>query len=145
MKKIFLTAAISFLSFGVACADIDRPIEVKDLPTKAQTFLKQHFSNTAVSLAVEDKEFVFNEYEVVLVNGAKMDFDSSGEWTEIDCKYATVPDAIVPKQILSSVAERYPDAKVLKIKRQRKGYEVSLSNRLELSFDSKFKVVDIDD
>ena len=145
MKKFFLTAAILVLAFGSACADIDRPIEVKDLPVKAQSFLKQHYPSIEVSLAIEDKEFLFNEYEVVLVNGIKLDFDSSGEWIEVDCKYDSVPSAVVPLQIQQDVAKRYPDAKIIKIKRERRGYEVSLSNRLELSYDSKFKVVEIDD
>ena len=145
MKKFFLTAAISVMALGSACADIDRPIEVSDLPAKAQSFLKQYYPSVEISLAIEDKEFLFDEYEVVLVNGIKIDFNSSGEWIEVDCKYDSVPSVVVPLQIQQDVAKRCPDAKIIKIKRLRKGYEVSLSNRLELTYDSKFKVVEIDD
>ena len=145
MKKIFLAAVVSVFSLGVACAGVDRPIEVSELPTKAQGFLKSHFSKLAVSFAKEDLEFMYNDYEVVLVDGTKLDFNSSGEWKEVDCKFGEVPRSIVPKQILKYVGEKYPDAKILKIERARNAYEVSLSNRLELTFDSKFRVVDIDD
>jgi predicted phosphodiesterase len=43
------------------------------------------------------------------------------------------------------VAKNYPDAKIIKIDRDRRDYEVSLSNRLELTFDMKFNLVEIDD
>jgi hypothetical protein len=33
----------------------------------------------------------------------------------------------------------------MKIDRDRRDYEISLSNRLELTFDKKFNLVDIDD
>ena len=38
----------------------------------------------------------------------------------------------------------YPDTKVLKIERDKKEYEVKLSNRVELKFDLKFNLIDID-
>ncbi|MBQ5785524.1 MAG: PepSY-like domain-containing protein, partial [Alistipes sp.] len=63
----------------------------------------------------------------------------------VDCKYGQVPSAIVPKQILKYLSSKYPDVKVVKIERLRKGFEVSLSNRIELEFDQQFRVVDIDD
>lgn len=144
MRKMFLTAAISVFALGVACAGVDRPIEVNELPDKAQSFLKTHFADVKVSLAKEDSEMLYNEYEVVLVNGAMLDFSSSGEWKQVDCKYGQVPGAIVPKQIKDYVAQKYPDAKIVKIERMRRGYEISLSSRIELEFDRNFKVVDID-
>ena len=55
-----------------------------------------------------------------------------------------VPGAIVPQQIKDYVAQKYPDAKIVKIERMRRGYEISLSSRIELEFDRNFKVVDID-
>lgn len=145
MKKMFLTVAVSVFALGVACAGVDRPIEVNELPAKAQSFLKAHFADVEVSLAKEDNELLYNEYEVVLVDGSMLDFKSSGEWREVDCKYGQVPSAIVPKQILKYLSSKYPDVKVVKIERLRKGFEVSLSNRIELEFDQQFRVVDIDD
>ena len=41
-------------------------------------------------------------------------------------------------------ATNYPDAKILKIERDKKDYEVKLSNRTELKFDLKFNLIDID-
>jgi len=51
---------------------------------------------------------------------------------------------IIPAAIQKYVTTHYPDAKVLKIERDKKDYEVKLSNRTELKFDLKFNLIDID-
>ncbi|MBR4853541.1 MAG: PepSY-like domain-containing protein [Alistipes sp.] len=145
MKKLVLTLSVFFAAIGVACADVDRPIEVNKLPDAAQKFLKQYFPNASVSLAKVDVELVYKEYDVLLTDGTRVDFNNSGEWIDVDCKFATVPEGIVPRQIVDYVAKNYPNANILRIERDRNSYEVSLSNRLELTFDKKFKIVDIDD
>ena len=145
MKKLGLIVTAMFLALGVACADVDRPISVKDLPEKAQKFLKEHFSERDVSFAKEDPELMHKDYEVVLTDGTKLEFDSTGEWTSVDCRYGSVPMAIVPKQIVDYLKKNYPEAVVLGIDHERKEYEVKLNNHLELTFDKNFKLVDIDD
>lgn len=145
MKKIILTLSVMIAAVGVACADVDRPIEVNKLPAESQRFLKQYFPQVGVSLAKEDVELTYKEYEVVLTDGTRIEFRSNGEWKDVDCKFAEVPKGIVPKRIEDYIKKNYPDAKVIKIDRDRRTYEVSLSNRLELTFDMKFKLVDIDD
>ncbi len=145
MKKMFLTCSILFAAVGVACADVDRPIEVEKLPDAAQKFLKQYFSQAGVSLAKEDVELTYKEYEVVLTDGTRIEFRSNGEWKDVDCKFSEVPAGIIPAQIADYVKKNYPDVKIVQIDRDRRTYEVSLSNKLELKFDSKFKLIDIDD
>ena len=145
MKKLVLTLSVFFAAIGVACADVDRPIEVDKLPDAAQKFLKQYFPNASVSLAKVDVELAYKEYDVLLTDGTRIDFNNSGEWIDVDCKYAAIPEGIVPQQIVDYVAKNYPNVNILRIERDRHTYEVSLSNRLELTFDKKFKIVDIDD
>lgn len=145
MKKIISTFALLVLAFGVACANVDRPIKANQLPAPAQEFIKQHFSKSTISFAKIDDELTYKEYEVMLADGTKLEFNGDGEWKDVDCKYGAVPAAIVPKQIADYVAKHYPDVKIIKIDRDRRDYEVSLSNRLELTFDMQFNLVDIDD
>ena len=145
MKKLVLTLSVFFAAIGVACADVDRPIEVDKLPDAAQKFLKQYFPNASVSLAKVDVELAYKEYDVLLTDGTRIDFNNSGEWIDVDCKYAAIPEGIVPRQIVDYVAKNYPNVNILRIERDRHTYEVSLSNRLKLTFDKKFKIVDIDD
>jgi len=115
------------------------------LPDAAQQFLKQYFPKLEVSLAKEDVEITYKEYEVVLTDGTRIEFRSNGEWKDVDCKFSEVPAGIVPKQIVEYVKKNYPDVKIIQIDRDRRDYEVSLSNNLDLIFDMKFKLIDIDD
>lgn len=145
MKKLFLIAAVVFMSLGVACAEADRPITVDKLPQKAQQFIKSYYQQVGVTYAKEDKDLVSTEYEVLLADGTRMEFASSGEWTSVECKGSAVPEDIVPQQIKQYVAKNYPNTKILKIDRDRRDYEVTLSNRLELKFNKEFKLIEIDD
>lgn len=81
----------------------------------------------------------------MLADGTKIEFNAEGEWKDVDCTSGEVPVAIIPKQINDYVAKSYPGVKFLKIDRDRRSYDVSLSNRLELKFDKQFNLVDIDD
>lgn len=145
MKKIMSVLAVLFLALNVACANEDRPIQVEQLPAAAQKFIKTHFPDSKISYAKIDDELVYKEYEVMFADGVKIEFNGDGEWKDVDCKFGAVPAAIIPKKIASYVAKNYPDAKIIKIDRDRRDYEVSLSNRLELTFDMKFNLVEIDD
>ena len=53
--------------------------------------------------------------------------------------------AIVPQPILTFVRKHYPDSHICKVERDRKGYEVKLDNRLELTFGAKFRLIEVDD
>ena len=90
-------------------------------------------------------ELLGKKYDVIFTNGEKIEFDSKGQWTDIECKQSQVPAALVPAAIAAFVKKNYPQAAILKIERDRKTYEVELSNRLELKFDKSFRLIDIDD
>lgn len=61
------------------------------------------------------------------------------------CRYSSVPAAVIPAQIAQYVSGHYPDASIVQIDRDKHDYEVKLSNGLELTFDLKFNLIDIDD
>ena len=84
-------------------------------------------------------------YEVVLDNSVKIEFLKDGEWKEVDCKYSAVPAAIVPSAIAKYVEGNYENVQIVKIDRSKREYDVDLSNKLELTFDSRFNLIDIDD
>ena len=52
--------------------------------------------------------------------------------------------AIVPQQIRDYVTKNYPKNKIVAIDRDRRDYEVELDNGLDLKFDLKFRLIDID-
>lgn len=145
MKKI-LFALVAIFTLGVfsAQADNDRIISKDKLPAEAQAFLNTHFADKKISYAKEERDFLERSYEVVLVDGTKLEFTRGGAWKDVDCRYSEVPAAIVPALIKKYVEENFAGEKVLKIERDSNDYEVKLSNRYELTFDKKFNIMDID-
>ena len=67
-------------------ADNDKPVQVNQLPAKAQTFLNTYFKDVKVALATQDTELFSKSYDVVFNTGDKVEFDKSGEWTEVRCR-----------------------------------------------------------
>lgn len=146
MKKFFLVAFTLFVALSNVNADErDRVITKEQLPTAAQSLLTTHFSALKISLVKEDREFISRNYEVIFTDGTKVEFTRNGEWKELDCRKSAVPAALIPASIKNFVTERYPDAKILQIDRDSNDYEVKLSNKLELTFDKKYNIIDIDD
>lgn len=146
MKKFFLVAFTLFVALSNVNADErDRVITKEQLPTAAQSLLTTHFSGLKISLVKEDREFISRNYEVIFKDGTKVEFTRNGEWKELDCRKSAVPAALIPASIKNFVTERYPDAKILQIDRDSNDYEVKLSNKLELTFDKKYNIIDIDD
>ena len=61
--------------------------------------------------------------------------NSKGEWLEIDCKNKSVPSTFIPQAISKYMKANYNGHKTVKIERNRKGYELTLENGLEVDFD----------
>ena len=146
MKKIIF-AALALFTIGIATASADknRIIAKENLPQKSQQFINSHFSSIKVSYVKEEYDFFEKSFEVVFADGSKVEFARNGEWKEVDCRYTAVPTPIVPQAIVKYIKSNYPDVKVLQIEKKRSDYEVKISNRLELTFDSKYNIIDIDD
>lgn len=130
---------------GNASAYDDKPIEMSQLPAKAQELIKTHFAKSKVSYAMVDKSLFGNDYKVVFDNANQIEFDKNGEWTDLECKVGGVPKAIVPSQIEAYVTKNHLNNNVVKIEKSKLGYEIELSNGMELTFDSKLQFFRYDD
>ena len=146
MKKI-LVIILAVFSLGVVTvkADNDRVITKDALPAKAQQFVNAHFASVKISYIKEDRDFFDRNYELVFADGSKIEFGRNGEWVDVDCRYNSVPQAIVPAAIQTYVKSNFPDVKIIEIERKRANHEVKLSNKLELVFDKNLKIKGIDD
>ena len=131
MKKLALFLVSVFVMSGIAFADNDKPIQIG---------LSTYFKSSKVALAKQETDLFSKSYDVIFTTGEKVEFDKSGDWTEVSCKVNGVPSAIVPQGIKSYVQSNYPDARILSIERDRSNYEVKLSNRWEITFDSQMRV-----
>lgn len=145
MKKVFTLLVCLFALQSFIYADNDKIIPVEQLPQQAQQFIKKYFPKSEVTYAKTENDLVEKSFEVVFSNGDKVEFSKNGEWKEVECKNSSVPLAIVPLSIKDYVDRNYTNAKILKIEKDSKGYEIKISdNGIELKFDKKFNLVGID-
>ena len=143
--RILMIAICCMMSFNiVANAGNDKPINVNELPAKAQTLLTKHFKGQKVMLATIESGVVSRSYDVVLRNGTKLEFDKKGNLTEIDCKQGIVPSQLIPQPIKNYLKENYRGETVRKIELNKKEYEVELANGIDLTFNKHFQLIDID-
>ena len=148
MRRI--TMLLAALLFGImattaACvSDHDRLVDFDKLPAKAKSFIKQNFANEKIAHILYDSELTDRDYKVRFENGTEVEFNNDGKWTKVDCQ-RSVPAAIVPTEIASYVERNFADKQIVEISCNWNEWEVQLSNGLELQFNSKFKLREIDD
>lgn len=135
---------------AVAAARADKyTLDRAQLPEAAQQMLKEHFPKGKVAMIKVDRHLLKKtDYDVKLVNGTKIEFNNAGKWTSVDCKSREVPQSLVLKPIKRYVDKNYSGQKIVKIKKKASGYEVKLSDGVELKFDligSFRKILGVDD
>lgn len=145
MKKLaLLFVSLFVLSFGAKAIN-DKPIQVEEMPKKAQQFIQTHFAGVSVAMAKVELDFLSKSYDVIFTNGDKVEFDKKGNWTNIDCEHTKVPVEVLPASIREYLKKNYPAVDVLQIElTDRKGYDVELKNGIELEFDKRFRLVDME-
>lgn len=148
-KKIILLLIMAVVGTGMANAFIDSYTVNRDkLPEAAREMLDEHFPKAKISMIKIDRHLLKKpNFDVKLVNGSKIEFSNSGKWKSIDCKNRAVPEALVPKAIRNHVSKNYPEVKIVKIEKKSAGYEIGLSDELNLKYNllGQFKGVENDD
>jgi len=138
MKKLLFILGFLVLPFVVmSCSDDDddKRIAFTELPANAQQLIQTHFPDVAVATVKEDND----SYDVYLANGYEVDFNKNGEWDNVDGNRKALPDsflATLPAGILEYVTTNYPDVFIDEVDKELFGYEVSLSNNIDLLFNS---------
>ena len=143
MKKILSILVLAIIAVQFAFAGDIITKDVMTLPLPARNFINQHLSNPQIShIKIENEILQTKKYDVLLTNATEIDFDTRGNWIEVDCKKAAVPASIIPgfvKEYLKS--NGYNSEFVTQIERDRRGYEVELNTDLSLKFtkDGRFR------
>lgn len=132
------------LTFGFSATAQKTTITKSALPLNAQSFLKTHFAGQEPTYIVSDKETFSTDYKVQFANNIEVEFDGKGNWEEVDGNHQAIPVAVIPKAISSYIKTNFANTTVTKIDKGTWGYEVDLSNNLELEFNSKGKFLRID-
>ena len=96
MKKWMFILASLFCVLMIQSCDKDETISYSDLPANAKVFIESYFPNTSVIHAEKKKEGSKTVYDATLSDGTELEFDSSGNWIEVDCNYKAIPSGILP-------------------------------------------------
>ncbi len=145
MKKHFhLTMAFAALIVTLAgCSD--RPVLPAQLPQEIQVFVQQYFPNQQVSYADKDWDWFGYQYDVMLADGTEINFDTNNAWDKVESRLNPVPAALVPAPIATYVNTNFQAVSIVKIDKERYGYEVELANGLELKFNPQGALMSMDD
>lgn len=146
MKKLLLSAlVIAALAVTTTAFADDIAIDAQKLPVAAQKFLKDNFVKSKVAIATHDRDVTDNDYTVVLDNGTKVEFDHTGKWKSVKSRSAAIPATIVPAKITQYVEKSYSPYTIEKIERKRYGFEVELSNDIDMKFSHDGSFIGLDD
>lgn len=146
-KRMIKLLAIVFLLVGTTVKAQETIVTQGELPQQAQNFIKKYFANHTLDYIVFERNyFSSNEYTARFTDGLKLEFNGSGEWTEVDGKRTEIPTDFIPKNVLNYVNAKFADTKIVRIEKGFWGrQEVKLSNGLELEFDKEGNFRRVDD
>lgn len=149
MKKLILTftALITVAFILVSCdKDDDHEVSATSLPASASTFLNTFFKDVTIRKVEKQTPTATNKtaYSVELANGIEVDFDQEGNWKEVESDNDTaIPTGFISTTIVSYVDTNYKTAQISAIDIVTAGFEVELTNDIDLLFDPSGQFVKI--
>lgn len=132
LPLLFISLVGMVVMTGCKDDDEDKIISENSLPASARSFISQYFSSATVVTTQQDKD----EYEVLLSDGTRIEFDIIGDWSDVEAAFGKViPSGFYPSAIDNYVATNYPSVGINEISKEIGGYDVDLINGAELKFD----------
>lgn len=139
MKKyLFIFACILGISMA-ACSDDDdwESIDFDQLPPQAIAYLETYWGGYQISDIEQDGSGAGATYDVTLTNGVEIEFDGSGLWVDVDAPMGmSLPTAFINPGITNYVSLNFPMEGINEISREYYGFEVDLTNNVELYFNN---------
>lgn len=145
MKYTIAFALLAIITLGIAsCSNETTSDNMSQLPQSIQNTVADNFTSNVLSVTTENNSFGEDEYEIILADGSKIKFEGEA-WEEISVPNGqSVPEVFVLEPIQSYMAQNLPDQTIVKIEKDKKGYEIKLSNGMEIDFDTAGNFVKID-
>lgn len=142
MRNLLCTVMALMLALPAAAEDSE--IAFDKLPEKAQKVVLKAFPDVKVKKVEMERRASLIQYEVKMAGGAKLQFSKDGALTECECTKGAVPDVLVPAKIREILAKEFPGREIRRFEHDSKLYELLLDNGDELSFNSSYRLIDID-
>ena len=145
MKKLLITLMMIACAVGLVSAKDNYAHDASVLPRPAQTMIKKNFK-ARVGVVKIDKDFGrVSEYELTLTNGSEIVFDRDGNWKDIETNIdSQVPQTFIPANTRSYIKANHKGQRVVGIEKERNGYEITLSNGIDLKVDQNGNFVKYD-
>ena len=145
MKKLIII--VLFAGFALCNASCNKEATAQ-AQTTINSFVTTYFPDAQILSIIKDGL----DYEVTLSDYTHIEFDgnlfSQLEWDEVDCRCSTthlaVPNTLVPAEIKDYVTRLHTGRSIVKISRDRFGWEIELDNDLDIEFSRKFVVIEMD-
>ncbi|MCZ9839668.1 PepSY-like domain-containing protein [Brachyspira hyodysenteriae] len=126
--KLFISIVSLVMLSNLILTAEDMPIQANQLPQNAQNFVKTNFPNDQIVYAEQDRQ----SYKVELASGIEIDFDRTGNWTDVSGNNRPIPTQFIPSNILNAVKAKYPQIEVLDISKEYNSYKLKLANNREV-------------
>lgn len=142
-NKILFSIIVAIMSLWLTSCN-DKPIPPAQLPTQITTFIQQNFPGQTISYAEKDWDWG-TQYEVTLIDGTHVKFDTDNVWDKIECPMKGVPATIVPSPVANYLNANFPGIVITKIDKEHYGYEIDLINGMELKLNKQGAIMEMDD
>ena len=153
MKKIIVAISLAGLVgfTTIACNNDDDSnvsyVEMNTLPTVAKDFVNTNFAGIEIlnieKFAPAKSNGVM--YKVNFKNGSEVEFDESGNWIKVEATgNGTIPTGFISTAILTYIATNYTNIGINQIEKIASGFEVELTNDVDLIFDVNGNFVRVD-
>jgi len=127
-----------------ALAGREKRISFDQLPESAKTFILENFEQSAITSVKIDQDNNHTEYKVNFNDGTKVEFTGGGQWKEIENVSTPLPLTLMPEKIRQYLMTHHNGANIRKIEKDGRGFEVKLTNGIELHFDMAYNFVEYD-
>jgi len=146
--KLFATSFLTAIAL-IACSCSGRNTVTTDttvLPPNAISAIKSNYADVnIVQIEIEKKVIGGDEYEVILANGTKIDFNHDGSIESVKAgPNGEVPLALVNDNVSKYLSANYAGQKVIEYDVDDKGFEAKLSSGIEVEFDSAGRFLRLD-
>ena len=136
MKKLLLLIAVGIAFTIIACSSESYSHDATTLPVKAREFVSNNFKSAISLIKSERKGLGGMEYEVTLTDGSQIELNGNGEWTDIETpNNVAIPAKVILPTISNYVNSNHAGALIVGVERIKEGYDVELSNGIDIRFN----------
>ena len=131
------------MAFAFAGCEEDSDSGLYNIPNEIEAYVDQYFPDQSVIQAMLDLEGPESNYELLLDNFIKLEFNVEKAIFEIDSN-VKLPDSVIPATILDYIASNYQGHYVTCWEMETGHQQIQLNNQLELDFDLEGQFLRLD-